>query len=140
MVYNTPMWTCPNCKRCFQKEKQPHSCATVSIESHFRNKKGARELFALLCKKIGKEVGPYTIISLPCCVHVCGAYDFLAVLPKRDGMEIRFALNRALDTPRLKVSVPLSSSTVKNCIDIKNAQELNDELMGWLHESYHLKV
>lgn len=133
------MWTCPNCDRIFQKANQPHSCKKVSVESHFENKENARELFDYLFRRIEENIGKCKIVSLPCCVHLFGTYEFLAVLPKKDGVEIRFALNRKLDTPRLKVSVPMSSRVFKNCFDISSKQELDREFMGWLKESYHLK-
>lgn len=130
------MWTCPRCDRIFQKKNQPHSCKKVSVESHFVHKETARALFDDVLQRIKQEVGPYKIISLPCCIHLFGSYDFLAVLPKQDGIEVRFALNRPLHTPRLKASVPLSATAYKHCIDITNESEIDTELMEWLKESY----
>jgi len=133
------MWTCSNCGREFNKTNQPHSCKKVSIESHFANKEKARELFDFLLARIEENIGRCKIISLPCCIHLFGSYDFLAALPKRDGIEIRFALNRVLNTPKLRESIPLSSKTFKNCFDVQNQQELDNEFMGWVKESYFLK-
>lgn len=133
------MWTCPTCGRVFGKAKQPHSCKRVPLKEHFRNKDKAKELFDHLVELVNAHIGPTKIISLPCCVHLFGACDFLAALPKRDGLEIRFALNRKLDSPRLKNSVPLSSTTVKNCFDIYKKEELDHEFMGWVGQSYFLK-
>ncbi len=133
------MWTCPNCDRFFKKTDQPHSCKKVPIDSHFKNKEKAQELFSYLFQRIEKDIGKCTIISLPCCIHLFGSYDFLAVLPKKDSMEIRFALNRELNTPRLTVSVPMSTKIFKNCFDISSKEELDLQFMGWLKESYHLR-
>jgi hypothetical protein len=133
------MWTCPACDRVFQKAHQPHSCKRVSVTSHFEHKEKTRELFDVLHKQIEEHIGKCKIISLPCCIHLFGTYDFLAVLPKINGVEIRFALHRKLETPRLKASVPMSAKVIKNCIDIRSTQELDHEFMGWLKESYHLK-
>lgn len=133
------MWTCPNCGRIFEKEKQPHSCNKIPLETHFKNKEKAKQLFNLLVKQINEKIGQCQIISIPCCVHLFGKYDFLAALPKKDKLEIRFALNRILDSPRLKQSVPLSSKNYKNCIDLTNEKEIDEELMAWLSQSYHLK-
>lgn len=134
------MWTCPKCSRIFGKANQPHSCKKVSVESHFVNKETARRLFDFLLQQIDKHIGECKIVSLPCCVHLFGTYDFLAVLPKKEGIEIRFALNRKLDTPRLKISIPISSKAFKNCFDIVSKEEIDGEFMGWLKESYHLKT
>lgn len=133
------MWTCPNCSRIFKKTKQPHSCKRVSLESHFINKNKARILFDYLLQHIEQHIGTCKIIPLPCCIHLLGAYDFLAALPKKDGIEIRFALNRAVDSPKLKISVPVSSTMYKNCFMLTSKEEIDAECMDWIKESYHLK-
>jgi hypothetical protein len=133
------MWTCAKCGRIFEKAKQPHSCHKVPLEAHFKNKDKARELFDWLVKQLNKKIGKCKVISIPCCIHLFGSYDFLAVLPKKDKLEIRFGLDRKLDSPRLTQSVPVSSKYFKNCIDINNLREIDKELIGWLNEAYHLK-
>ena len=133
------MWTCPQCGRIFAKAKQPHSCRKIPLEQHFKNKDKAKELFDSLVKQVNNQVGKCQIISIPCCVHLFGKYDFLAALPKKDRLEIRFALDRKLDSPRLKQSVPMSLKIFKNCLDISSKEELDNELIDWLKQSYYLK-
>ena len=133
------MWTCSKCGRIFRSKNQPHSCKKVPLESHFEGKEHANELFDYLIEQIDKKVGKTKIISIPCCVHLFGTYDFLAALPKKDKIEIRFALDRKIKSKRLKVCVPLSKSTFKNCFDIESKEEIDDEFLSWIKESYHLK-
>jgi hypothetical protein len=133
------MWRCSKCDRVFEHTGQMHSCHKVPLAEHFKNKELAEKLFDHLVGQIEEKVGKSQIISLPCCVHLFGKYDFLAALPKRDGLEIRFTLDRKLDTPRLKISVPVSAKAVKNCFDIKTKEEIDMEMLKWLDESYHLK-
>jgi hypothetical protein len=133
------MWTCPKCKRIFDKAAQPHSCHTIPLEEHFKNKKLAKELFEYLEKQITIRIGTCRRVSLPCCVHLFGTYDFLAALPKKDRLEIRFALDRKLDTPRLKQCVPLSGQHFKNCLDVSTIKEIDGELIEWVRRAYHLK-
>lgn len=116
-----------------------HSCKKVPLEQHFVNKDFAKNIFDVLVAKINKEIGNCRLISLPCCVHLFGNYDFIACLPKKDTLEIRFALDRILDSPRLVQSVSLSSKYHKNCIDVTEEKEIDKELIAWLNESYHLK-
>jgi hypothetical protein len=133
------MWTCPKCGRIFTKAGQPHSCKKIPLEKHFENKEKAKELFDFLVEQINRKIGECKIISIPCCVHLFGKYDFLAALPKKDRLEIRFALDRKLDSPRLKQSVPMSAKIFKNCINLGSVKEINEELIKWLSEAYHLK-
>jgi len=133
------MWTCSKCGRIFDKENQPHSCKKIPLEDHFRNKDKAKELFDYLIGNVNTKIGKCKIISIPCCVHLFGTYDFLAALPKKVGLEIRFALDRELKSPRITQRVPLSLTTVKNCLQVQSKKEIDDELIGWVSESYHLK-
>jgi hypothetical protein len=133
------MWTCPKCGRIFKKAKQPHSCKKVPLEKHFENKEKAKRIFNYLVEQITSKIGECKIISIPCCVHLFGKYDFLAALPKKDRLEIRFALDRKLDSPRLKQCVQMSTKVFKNCFEVNSEKEINNEFVGWLKESYHLR-
>ncbi|MFC1627447.1 DUF5655 domain-containing protein [Patescibacteria group bacterium] len=133
------MWTCSKCGRIFKSRNQPHSCKKVPLEKHFENKEKAKELFDYLVGQINNKIGKCKIISIPCCIHLFGKYDFLAALPKKDKLEIRIALGRRLDSSRLKVSAPLSLKSFKNCFDIFSKKEIDKEFISWLKESYHLK-
>jgi hypothetical protein len=86
------MWTCSKCGRIFKSAHQPHSCKRIALEKHFENKEKAKELFGFLVEQINSKIGKCKIISIPCCVHLFGKYDFLAALPKKDRLEIRIAL------------------------------------------------
>ena len=112
------MWTCAKCGRIFEK---------------------AKELFDHLVKRMGSQIGKCQIISLPCCIHLFGNYDFLATLPKKDRLEIRFALDKKIDSSRLKQSVLMSKNVHKNCLDITSKEEIDEDLIGWLNQSFHLK-
>lgn len=131
------MWTCSKCNRIFDKEGQPHSCKKISLEQHFKNKDKARELFDYLVTVVDEKIGSCKVISLPCCIHLYGKYDFLAALPKRDSLEVRFSLNRRLTKAR--VCVPVSAKSYKNCFDIGSKDQFDKEFVDWLTESYYLK-
>lgn len=133
------MWTCSCCGRIFEKAKQPHSCKKFPLEEHFKNREKAKDLFYLLFRTINEKVGSCQIVSLPCCIHLFGSYDFLAALPKKEKLEIRFARDEKLNTPRLKQSVPMSANVIKNCIEVSSSKEIDGELIQWLNEAYHFK-
>lgn len=133
------MWKCPYCFRVFERQGQMHTCSKKPLEEHFANKKLAKEIFEYILKKINTEIGKADIVSIPCCVHLFGKYDFFAALPKRDGLEIRFALNRELTGGRIKQVVPVSQVSYKICIDLKSVKDIDAELLSWISESYHLK-
>lgn len=133
------MWTCPVCGRIFERKGQSHSCKKVELESHFSGKDEANALFNRLVEKISVEIGSVQIISIPCCVHLFGTYDFLAALPKKDRLEVRFALMRRFEHARITACVPISVSAYKYSLDLMGITDLDAELMAWLTEAYHLK-
>jgi len=134
------MWSCPTCERQFKRISQQHSCARKPINDHFVNKYETYKLYQTLLHTIGSKVGNFKVLSIPCCIHLVGGYDFIAILPKRRGvLELRFALNRALKNKRIFASVSLSSKSYKNCLLIKFSDDINSELITWLKESYELK-
>lgn len=116
-----------------------HSCRKVPVDKHFENKPVAKKLFDYLIERIEKEIGQCKIVSIPCCVHLFGTFDFLAALPKKDRLEIRFGLNRIPNSKRIKQTVPLSSKSFKICLEITNKDDMDEELMGWIEEAYNLK-
>jgi len=133
------MWTCPNCGRVFKRANQPHSCHRVPLEKHFENKEKAKELFEYLVKQIHTHIGSSQIISIPCCVHLFSNYDFLGAFPKKDRLEISFTLNRKIENPRIKKYASMSANVILNCLDVTDVEEIDEELMQWLGESFHLK-
>lgn len=134
------MWTCPKCERIFERAKQQHTCATKPIEEHFVNRHEAYLLYQKLLKNIGSKVGRFKVLSIPCCIHLFANYDFMAILPKKDGvLELRFALDKKLVSKRITACVPLSFKSYKNCLLINSAKDIDSELIKWLEESYSLK-
>lgn len=133
------MWKCPKCKRIFQKTDQMHSCKSYPIELHFKNKEKAKEIYDELLSTVKSKVGKLSEISLPCCIHWYGTYEFLALLAKSDKLEVRFALDREIKNKRIYVSVRLSSSSFKNCLYLNDINDIDDELLDWIRESYNMK-
>jgi len=133
------MWICPQCKRQFKKPRQPHTCKTVSVTEHFKNKENAKKIFDYLVDRINSDIGKCKVVSIPCCIHLCSNYDFLAAFPKKEGLEIRFLLHRKLNSPKLKICVKVSSKVFKNVFYFNSEKEIDDEFIDWVRESYNLK-
>jgi hypothetical protein len=132
-------WSCPKCHRIFQKENQMHSCKSFPIDQHFKNKEQIEELYNYLFKVVNNKIGKCKVISLSCCIHWFGNYDFIALLPKKDKLEIRFGLDRKIKNSRIFMSFPLSKKSYKNCLYITHKEDVDEELLKWLKDSYMLK-
>ena len=133
------MWICPSCERIFQKKNQQHSCKKYPIENHFKGKELMKKLFQYLLNEVNNQVGKCKVISLPCCIHLFGNYDFIAILPKKKEIEIRFILNRKIKSNRIESHVPVSAENYKNCLRISSQDDIDEELLKWLRKSYQFK-
>jgi hypothetical protein len=129
-------WRCPDCDRTFARRNQPHSCRRVPIEAHVAPDGTSRRLFEALLAAVATHVGPCEVLSLPCCIHLTATDDFLAVLPKRDRLEIRFTVHRRIPGPRISARAQTGRDTYKHRVDISAVEDLDPELLGWLREAY----
>jgi hypothetical protein len=135
------LWTCPKCGRIFEKKNQVHSCRRYPLEKHFKGKEDvAKPLFNDLKAKIKRSIGPIKVISLPCCIHFFGLFDFAAVFPLKDKIRIHFALDHKLKSSRVDKSSKYSASRFMHSIDIESKKRIDKELIGWLKEAYHLRT
>lgn len=137
------IWKCPKCGREFEKKNQQHSCTFYPLDKHFKGKEEiAGPLYNTLKAKIEKDIGPFKVESLPCCIHFVKAssvYTFAAVYALRDRIRIHFGSNREMKSPRIDKSAKTSASKYMHSIDVKNAKEIDTELISWLRQAYNLK-
>lgn len=134
------MWTCPRCKRQFEKRNQVHSCNLYALDNHFKGKeKIARPLYDKLKERIEKEIGPVKVESLPCCIHFVSTYTFAAVYALRTKITVHFSLNHELENPRIRKSAQVSSTKHMHSLDIKNLDEIDEELISWLRQAYNAR-
>lgn len=130
------VWRCPDCNRPFRKTGQQHSCRTVALEEHLPADHLMRPLFDHLLERLEGEVATCEIVALPCCIHLFGTYDFLAVLPRKDHLELHFALHRELNNPRVSRSTRMSATSYLHSVNVATTRDVDDELQGWLREAY----
>lgn len=129
-------WRCPVCARSFTRRNQPHSCKRVPVEAHFAHDGTSRRLFDALLDGVDAHVGPCDVVSLPCCIHLAATDDFLAVLPKRDRLELRFTLHHPLHSPRILACAQISRDAHKHRVDVSAVEDIDPELLGWLRDAY----
>ena len=135
----TKKWTCPKCKRVFQKKNQGHSCTVYPVEKHLKNKDYAKKLYSELKKIIRKKIGNFKIESLPCCIHFVSSYTFAAVYALKNKIRIHFTLDYKLDSSRIDKFNQMSAKRYLYSIDIEKEDEIDKELISWLKKAYNLK-
>ncbi len=132
------LWTCPKCKRQFEKKNQAHSCVSYPLANHFKNKEYAKGLFGHLKQEITKKIGPVKIESLPCCIHLVSTYTFGGVWALRDRIRIDFRTDGKIKTKKLYKMIRMSPNRYLYYFDLKSKKDVDAKLLQWIKTSYEL--
>lgn len=133
------MWQCPKCKREFSKNNQSHSCVVYPIEKHFQNKDYSKKLFKELVNQIEKNIGEVKIESLPCCIHLVSGYTFSGVWLLKDRVRLDFRVPYNIESKRIINKEELSINRKLYYLEIVEEKDIDDELLGWIRDSYFLQ-
>jgi hypothetical protein len=115
-----------------------HACGDFSVEGFLEGKgPRARALFEAFEQMVA-ACGPYEVAPAKTRVAFMGRVRFAGVNAISDrGMTISFALPRPLDDPRIRKVEHIAKGWHGHWMRITRTEELDDELLGWLRESYH---
>jgi hypothetical protein len=131
------LWTCPKCGRRFVGRNMWHACGDYSVEGFLQGKGDrARELFEGFERLIA-ACGPYEVAPAKTRVAFMGRVRFAGVNAISDrGMTIAFALPEPMPHPRIRKVEHIARGWYGHWMRIADPAELDDELLGWLRESY----
>jgi len=132
------MWECTTCHRSFKNKNQYHSCMVKPIEEHFRGKQPELEKIVLKILDEVQSFGEVQVSSVKNAILVAVESTFLALKVKKDRVDIEFVLNEVKDEfPMYKV-VRVSKNRVAHFVTVGNIEEVDDQLLGLIRESYEL--
>ena len=130
-------WSCPRCGRSFHRKDQPHSCELRDIESHFTGKSDhLRPLYELLVGRI-RDFGPVKISPVKNAIIISAKTTFLAIKPRRGHLELEFLLDHPVEDFPITQSVRASMNRYAHFIKVDRREDINDQLMDWLLQSYN---
>jgi hypothetical protein len=132
------LWQCPKCKREFKNIGQVHSCKSITLEEHFKNKKLAEELFFYLKKEIEKNIGPVKIETPPCCIHLVSSYTFSGVWAMKDKLRFDFRIDEEIKNKKIWKFIKMSPHRYLYYLEIKDKKDIDKELLGWIKKAYYL--
>jgi hypothetical protein len=137
---NTALWTCPKCKRTFERHGQSHSCRPFPLAQHFENKPTGKALYQRLRQAIKQAVGPYHVESLECCIHFVSTFTFSAVTIFKDKIRVEFSLGRNVRNNRFTLSKLISAHRYLYCVNVMTQENIDAELMEWIKEAHNKKT
>ena len=131
-------WTCPTCRKEFRNKNQEHSCARLPIDDHFKNKPAEiRMIYDRLMQEI-MRFGDISVNPVKTSIQIKAGANFLSIRPKRDRVEIEFQLDREIAKLPVTKSLRISKNRVLHSAVLESFEQVNQELIKWLEESYEL--
>jgi hypothetical protein len=134
-----PLWTCPRCGRKFVSRNIWHSCTDATVDSFLAgNGPRARALFDRF-EQLVALCGPYDVSPAKTRVAFMGRVRFAGVTRISDReMICSFALPYPLNNPRFTKIEQVVPGWYAHRLRITDPEQLDDEVLGWLRESYRL--
>ena len=133
------LWTCPECGAKLLTKNLWHSCGEATLED-WKARMGpkARALYDRFEEMIA-ACGPYHIGPAKTRIAFLGKVRFAGIqsLSER-GMTCTFAMPEALESGRFARVWEVAPGWWGHRLRVTDPEQLDDEVQGWLHESYRL--
>ncbi len=131
-------WICPECGKLFRNRNQWHSCFTLNLEDHLRNKpETIRNVVLDLISEV-ELFGPIELNPVKSVIQVKAGATFLSIKPKKDFVELEFQLGEEIDQFPIHKTVRISRNRVLHLMYVQSGEDISDQLKTWLKDSYLL--
>jgi predicted RNA-binding Zn-ribbon protein involved in translation (DUF1610 family) len=133
-----PLWRCPKCGKYYVTRHMWHACARHTVAEHFAGRDPIlRSLFDGLVALL-RRFGPVRIVPGKTGIAFQQRMRFASVFVRKNHLEAGFILPRRLDHARIKKVVAYSPHAYAHHVEIRSPADLDEELAGWLRETYRV--
>lgn len=131
-------WICPQCKRSFKRQNQPHSCVITAVETHFENRPAALwTTYQALINEI-QTFGPVSVSSVKHAIVLKHIASFAAIKVKKDHLLIEFQLAEKINEFPVYKTVDVSAHRFAHFVKIQSTSEIDSQLINWLKAAYDI--
>jgi Domain of unknown function (DUF5655) len=132
----SPLWRCPKCGARLVTRNLWHSCGRFTLDALFsRSSPGllsaARKYVALL-----ESLGDVQVLPQKTRLVGVARVRFAGLYPRKSHFLVSFALHRWVSNPRIVKKEDYGPRWRAHYVRIASPADLDDELRGWLQESY----
>ena len=129
-------WTCPECGRSFARANQRDVCGTWTVEQHLEGKPPhALDLYRRFVELV-EACGPFAYAPTRNQIGFQVRRIFAGVRLTGRGLEGYLDLARRVESPRFRHVAPYTKHLHVHHFVLREPAELDDELAGWVRESY----
>ena len=134
-----PVWVCPECGRQFAKRNQGHECApAMDLEEYFATGPPfERPIYEAIMAGLA-DVGPIHVEPVSVGIFLKRARGFSELRPMTRWVAVSFTLQRTVRSHRIARKVYESGANRYHVVNVRSADEVDEELLDWLRESYLL--
>jgi hypothetical protein len=131
------IWVCPACGRQFGRRNQSHECApAMSLDEYFSTgPERERPIFDAVMERL-VSIGPVHVEPVSVGIFLKRARTFAELRPMVKWVALSFGLSRTVDDPRIARKMKGSGTRVYHVVNLRDASEVDDQVAGWLAESY----
>jgi hypothetical protein len=97
-----------------------------------------KDTYDLLMEQV-ERFGPQTVEPKKTSIHVNNGSAFLGIHPKKNWLDITIVTVEPINSERVRKTEQVSKNRFHNELRLEDAKDVDDELVGWLHEAYSLK-
>ncbi|MCC7477370.1 hypothetical protein IT575_02830 [bacterium] len=132
------MWICPRCGRQFKQETREHSCEVYTIEDHLKSVPEELRRLYLDFESALKHCGPVSVTALKSMIVFRRESNFAAVALRRDRLRASMLLPGSTPASLRFVSSKPYGRKLHVEFDLRDKDELDDELRAWMQQAYDL--
>jgi hypothetical protein len=131
-----PLWICPDCGSPFVNRNQSHSCQRHTIEDVFKGKPAHIRVLFERFREIVESFGPVITVPYRNRIGFMARVRFAGGEPTQRFMEIRFWLDRRLESPRFHKVETITPRAHIYWLRITQLEQFDPEVIGWLRAAY----
>lgn len=133
------LWVCPRCGAKLITRNLWHGCGPETVDDFLEGKgPKARALYERVIELLSR-CGPVDVMPTKTRIAFMGKVRFASIgrIGKR-GMDFGFSLPHPLESPRFWKVQEVAPGWWSHRMRITDPEELDEEVLGWLRESYRL--
>ena len=132
-----PLWICPRCGQRFVTRNMWHSCVRMSVRDHLTGKPTeVVDLYRAYAKMV-RSLGPgVRAVAVKSGIGFMVRVRFAGATLQQRGLRVGFWLKREVRSPRFVKAEHLERDNWIYHVKVRTAEDLDDELLGWLREAY----
>jgi hypothetical protein len=133
-----PLWKCRRCGRLFANRNQFHFCTRITVRQYLKSKTPlALSLYQKFVKLV-RRCGPVIVFANKTRIGFQVRMAFADVLLKKNRLDAYVILARRLESSRFTKIETLSPRNHIHYFRIQSPEELDAEVLAWLHEAYRV--